>query len=263
MTAGEAELDERQRYTSRLRQRAPAHVTAELGLAQGQADGDRQAAMLVQHALASTGARRATLFRPTPRGLRWHTVTVMADGGFYYGQIAPETLTLPMAVFLERRPVLLGPADPRDDSGRGTGEAAFRTYLGLPLMLGEREVGILEVDGVADSAQLAAQAATLGGALGAFGASLGDDAQAGANRPASGDLDETTVVALALRPPTARDETIAVAADEWPVLARIDGDRDLAGLAAATGLPPADLRPLVTALLARGLLQIVPGTAPA
>src|SRR5690349_17952042 len=99
--------EERKRYTTQLQRRAQAHITAELGVDDGAADVDRQIAMLLQHAMQTTGARRVTLFRPVPKGQRWHAATVLEDGGFYYGLIAPDSLVLPMSAYHQKRALIL------------------------------------------------------------------------------------------------------------------------------------------------------------
>src|SRR4051795_12658173 len=106
--------EERKRYTTQLQRRAQAHVTAELGAPVQEADTDRQVTMLIQHAIETTGARRVSLYRPVPRGRRWHVSTAMADGCFYYGLVAPETLVISRSAGDRKKAVLLSADHPND-----------------------------------------------------------------------------------------------------------------------------------------------------
>jgi len=250
--------DERKRYTSRLQRRAQAHVTAELGAESGGADIDRQVAMLVQHALEATGARRVTLFRPGSRGQRWHTVTVLDDGGFYYGLVAPDSLVLPMVAYVQKRPLLLGPDRPHEIPAPSLTDLGFRSYLGLPLVVGEKVVAVLEAVDVAQSDLLEGYATTLEQTMSALTEALGQDT---ADRPdqrpgqPSSNVADTAVLDLVLRPPVDQDDTFEVEADAWPLLIELDGERTLGDIAAAAGLPLPRASALAGSLLDRGLIR--------
>ena len=250
--------DERKRYTSRLQQQAQAHVAAELGTKPGSADVDRQVAMLVQHALEATGARRVTLFRPVPRSQRWHTVTVLSDGGFYYGLVVADSLVLPMVAYHQRQPVLLGPDRPHAIPAPRVDELGFRSYLGLPLVVEERVLAVLEAIDVAQVDLLDRYAASLQEGLAALTTLLTPDGehpgQVVLPLPREG-LTEATVLDLVLRPPVSEDDTFEVLGDEWPLLAHIDGSRDL-GEVAAAGVAVPQACGIAAGLLERGLISI-------
>jgi len=246
--------DERQRYTSRLKRRAQAHVTAELGSAQSRADVDRQIAMLVQYALETTGARRVTLFRPIPRSKRWHTVTVLADGGFHYGLIAPDSLVMPMTVFTERRVVLLGGANRSSPPPRQPGTTHFSSYLGLPLLDGNRVIAVLEAIDVASTDKLDQYAESLAEALTALTIALSEDEERVPSLDQERALTGDAVVALVARPPLSSEETFEVMGPEWAVLAHIDGVQTLAELAVASKLGLPQTKTIAAGLVSRGLL---------
>jgi len=253
--------DERKRYTSRLQLRAQAHVTAELGAAaEAGAELDRQVAMLIQHAQETTGAKRVTLFRPVPRSQRWHTVTLLADGGFYYGLVAPDTLVLPMVAFTQKTPVLLGPGRPRPVPVAAAGEIGFRSYLGLPLLADGAVVAVLEAIDVAKADLLDDYATGLQSAMTALVEALRHSmALQPGGQPVDlpGGVTDETALDLVLRPPADHDH-FEVPAAAWPLLAKMDGRTPLAELAVDVGLAVADARALVAGLLGRGLLRVGP-----
>ena len=251
-------VDERKRYTSRLQHRAQAHVTAELGTEASGADVDRQVAMLVQHALETTGARRVTLFRPVPRSQRWHTVTVLDDGGFYYGLVAPDNLVLPMVIYAQKRPLLLAPDRPPDVAAPGVADLGFRSYLGLPLLAAERVVGVLEAVDVAHSDLLEGYATTLEPTVGTLAAALGQESSDGPelrSRALPRGVPETTVLDLVLRPPVDQEDAFEVDAEAWVLLAELDGERALGGIAAGAGLRLPRASAIAAGLLERGLIR--------
>ena len=253
------ETDERKRYTSRLQRRAQAHVTAELGVGEGVVEVDRQVAMLVQHAQESTGARRVTLFRPVARSQRWHTVTLLDDGGFYYGLIAPESLLLPMVVYVEKRAVLLGPNRPHEIPAPRVEDLGFRSYLGVPLIADDVVVAVLEAIDVAQSDLMEGYAASLAQAMEPLVAVLRSEyADApGMRGGGSGQIvADDAVLDLVLRPPVDQDAAFEVAGDAWPLLAKLDGRSPLAEAAAAAGMALPRARIVAGELLQRGLLRM-------
>jgi hypothetical protein len=257
-------IDERKRYTTRLQRRAQAHVTAELPSAEGSNEVDRQVAMLIQHAQEATGARRITLFRPVPRSQRWHTVTLLEDGGFYYGLVAPDTLVLPMVAYVQKRPVLLGPDRPHEIPAPHPEELGFRSYLGLPLLAEQTVVAVLEAVDVAQSELLEGYADSLTEAMAPLVDSLrGDAGHLPGLRPAGTPdlgLTDETVLDLVLRPSLDQDDAFEVPGEAWPLLVKLDGRRPLAEAAAAAGIPTPRARATAAALLERGLLRIGPET---
>ena len=257
----ERSVDERKRYTTRLQRRAQAHVTAELGQELAEEDIDRQVAMLVQHALEATGARRVTLFRPVPRGQRWHSVTVLDDGNFYYGLIAPDTLVLPMVAYTQKKPVLMGPDRPHEIPAPRPEQLGFRSYLGLPLLDGTEVVAVLEAVDVAQSELLERYATTLNEALTALTAALQADnrRQPSAAIPAPNSahgLDVAVVMDLVLRLPFDPDDLFEVAPGEWTVLVAIDGKRSLRDVATFANLPTEMVTGIAARLQERGLIRL-------
>lgn len=134
--ADEGGREERKRYTAQLQRRAQAHVTAELGVCGGEVEVDRQITMVVRHVRETTGARRVTILRPIPCGKRWHVSTLVEDGCFYYGLIAPESMVLPMAAYRRRGRVLLSEDRDRDPSLPDLSELGVRSYVAVPIVDG-------------------------------------------------------------------------------------------------------------------------------
>jgi len=246
--------DERQRYTSRLKRRVPAHVTSELGSALSRADVDRQIAMLVQHALETTGARRVTLFRPIPRSKRWHTATVLADGGFYSGLIAPESLVMPITIYVERRAGLQGGANRPALPPRQPGTTHARSCLGLPLPDGNHEIAVLEVIDVASTDKLDQYVESLNEVLTAFTAALGEDEERMPSLDQDRDLTGDEIVALVARPAVSSEETFEVMGLEWAAPAHFDGVQSLADIGVASKLGLAQTETITADLVSRGLL---------
>jgi len=251
--------EERKRYTTQLQRKAQAHVTAELGVASGEEDTDRQVTMLVQHALESTGARRVTLYRPVPRGRRWHISTVLDDGCFYYGLVAPETLMLSRAAGDRRRPVMLSADHPVDIGLPPLSELGLKSYLGVPIVIEGNAVAIVEAIDVAQPDNLDQYATSLEQAVTSLANRFATDAQREAwdrsARPDQG-LTEQSVLDLVLRPLSDADDTIEITPPEWSLLNQLNGERPLAAVARETGMPIAQVTRLASSLLERGLLRI-------
>lgn len=251
--------EERKRYTTQLQRRAQAHVTAELGGKAVEEDTDRQVTMLVQHALSTTGGRRATLFRPVPRGRRWHVATALDDGSFYYGLVAPETLALSMVACDRKSSVTLSVDHSYDPALPQLSELGLKSYLGVPIILNGNAVAVIEAVDVAQIDDLDRHAATLEQAAVALADRLASEGNAqtwnrsggGANR-----LGEQTVLDLVLRLPVEIDDGIEVSPAEWSILHQLNGERTLGTVAQASGMTYAQVDQLATALLDRGLARI-------
>jgi len=206
VTEGENRLsDERKRYTTRLQRRAQAHVTAVIGQETVGDDLERQIAMVIQHVLETTGARRVTLFRPLPKGQRWYSVTLFDDGGYFYGPIDPEALLLPMMVYNQKSALLLGPGHTPPDMTHLAGDLARAlsggtssgSYLGLPLLAGSTIIGVIEVVDVEHADQLEHYAASVSRALEPLAASFNSERPQDLTPPAL----LTTSVTSAASPP--------------------------------------------------------------
>lgn len=251
--------DERKRYTTRLQRRAQAHVTAELGPENQEADVDRQVAMLIQHTLEATGARRVSLYRPVPRGQRWHVATVLEDGGFYYGLVAPDSLVLPRIAFAQKRSLLLGPDRPHAIPAPRVTELGFRSYLGLPLVNAGEVVAVLEAVDVAQSELLERYAANLEPTVAALAEAFASERRRVGLRPQQSPqhgLTGEAVLDLVLRPPIDQDATIELAPTDWALLHRLNGERPLLDAASAAGLALPHAIATAAALLERGLIRI-------
>jgi GAF domain len=251
--------EERKRYTTQLQRRAQAHVTAELGVDTGAADLDRQVAMLIQHALETTGARRVTLLRPIPRGQRWHAATVLEDGYFYYGLIAPDTLVLPMVAYHQKRPVMLAADRPHEPSLPLPSDLGFRSYLGVPVVSEGEVVAVIEAVDLARADDLERNAAALEQAVAAVAEALAADRRRHGWRPPgtpAHDLTETAILDLVLRPPVGADDTFEVSPQEWLLLNQLNGERPLVDAATAAGIQFGVASTVAASLLERGLIRV-------
>jgi hypothetical protein len=251
--------EERKRYTTQLQRRAQAHVTAELGTISVEEDTDRQVTMLVQHALESTGARRVTLLRPVPRGRRWHVATVLNDGCFYYGLVAPETLVLPLAACERKTPVMLGGDVPFDPALPRPSELGLKTYLGVPIVVSGRSIAVVEAIDIAQPDDLEHYAATLEKSVSALADRLAtendNDAWKSSDNLTLG-LSDQSILDLVLRPDGDVDDTIEITPTEWSILHLLDGERPLGAVAQSAGMPMTQTSTLVESLLDRGLVRI-------
>jgi GAF domain-containing protein len=251
--------EERKRYTTQLQRRAQAHVTAELGVDTGAADVDRQIAMLLQHAMETTGARRITLFRPVPKGQRWHAATVLDDGGFYYGLIAPDSLVLPMSAFHQKRALILSADRPHEPSVPRPSDLGFKSYLGVPVISGGEVVAVIEAVDVAHVEELERYADSLEQAVDALAEALAAESRRYGWRPAGGPshpLAETAILDIVLRPPVEADDTFEVSPQEWLILNQLNGERSLGDAATAAGIQVAIASTVAASLLERGLIRI-------
>jgi hypothetical protein len=251
--------EERKRYTTQLQRKAQAHVTAELGVESGEEDTDRQVTMLVQHALESTGARRVTLFRPVPRGRRWHISTVLDDGCFYYGLVAPETLVISRAAADKKRPIMLGGDQPSDSTVPQLSELGLKSYLSVPIVVSGSAVATVEAIDVAQADNLERYATSLEQAVTSLANRFATETQRDtwnrSDSPNQG-LTEQSVLDLVLRPPAEAEETIEISPTEWSILNQLNGERSLSVVAKETGLPAAQVVGLASSLLERGLVRV-------
>jgi hypothetical protein len=251
--------EERKRYTTQLQRRAQAHIPAELGIDDGAADVDRQIAMLLQHAMQTTGARRVTLFRPVPKGQRWHAATVLDDGGYYYGLIAPDSLVLPMSAYHQKRALILSPDRPHEPSVPRPSDLGFTSYLGVPVISGGEVVAVIEAVDVARVEEMERHADSLEQAVDALAEALAAESRRHGWRPTgtpSHGLTETTILDLVLRPPIEADDTFEVSHQEWLILNHFDGELSLGDVAAAVDIQFGVASTVAASLLERGLIRV-------
>jgi hypothetical protein len=251
--------EERKRYTTQLQRKAQAHVTAELGVPSGEEDTDRQVTMLVQHALETTGARRITLYRPVPRGRRWHISTLLEDGCFYYGLAAPESLVLSRAAGDRLRPIMLSADYPVDPALPSLSELRLKSYLGVPIVIAGAAVAVVEAVDVSQSDNLDHLATSLGLAAtelaNRFATSARRDTWNGSEQP-SDELSDSTILDLVLRPPSEVDDTFEITPPEWSILNQLNGERSLGAVAKETGMAVPQFAQLAASLLERGLVRV-------
>lgn len=251
--------EERKRYTTQLQRRAQAHVTAELGVASVEEDTDRQVTMLVKHALETTGARRVTLLRPVPRGRRWHVATVLNDGCFYYGLVAPESLVLSRAAWERCAPVVMGSDTPFDPALPRLSELGLKTYLGVPIVAAGRSVAVVEAIDIAKPEDLELHVTTLEKAVSALGDRLAPESQRdawrGSDIPGNA-LTENSVLDLVLRPLVDDDGAVEITPAEWALLHLVDGERKLGPVAQAAGITLPQATAVAESLLNRGLVRM-------
>ncbi len=251
--------EERKRYTTQLQRRAQAHVTAELGSVTTEEDTDRQVTMLVRHALESTGARRVSLLRPIPRGRRWHVATVLNDGCFYYGLVAPEALVLPLAACERKMPVLLSADTPCDPALPRPSELGIKTYVGVPIVVAGRSIAVVEAVDIARPEDLELHATTLENAVSALADRLATESQRDVwqgSDSLGNKLSESSVLDLVLRPENEGEDSIEITPAEWSILHLLDGERQLGAVAHSAGLTFAQTSELAESILDRGLARI-------
>jgi hypothetical protein len=251
--------EERRRYTTQLQRRAQAHVTAELGQAAGEEDIDRQVTMLVQHALETTGARRVTLLRPVPRGRRWHVATVLEDGCFYYGLVAPETLVLSRAACTTKMPVLINADTPNDPALPTLSELGMKTYLGVPIVISGTAIAVVEAIDVAQPESLERYAIALEQAVTALATKLASENHRDVWNRSDGSgrgLTEQSILDLVLRPQVENDDAIEISPAEWSILNQLDGERPLGQVAQSAGMAFGQASSMASALIDRGLARV-------
>lgn len=252
-------VDDRRRYTTQLQRRAQAHVTAELSVDSSAVDVDRQIAMLLQLAMDRTGARRVTLFRPVPKGQRWHAATVLEGGGFYYGLIAPDSLVLPMSAYLRKQTLILSSDRPHEPSLPRPAELGFTSYLGVPVISNDDVVAVIEAIDVSLTDDLDHLASELEQAVDALADALAEEGRRHGWRPSASPargLTETTTLDLVLRPSIDADETFEVSPQEWLLLNQLDGDLNLGDVATNAGIQFNVAATVAASLLERGLVRV-------
>ncbi len=250
--------EERKRYTTQLQRRAQAHVTAELGGPNGEADVDRQVTMVVQHALESSGARRVSLYRPVTRGRRWHVTTVLDDGRFYYGQAVPESLALPRSTYQQQRIIVITPERPAEPGQPGLADLGCKSYLGVPIRSDGSTVAVIEAVDVARHEEIDQHAEAIAQAAAALAGNLAREAQPVAAeelREVSAAMSERTILDLVLRPAIDQDSTIAITPAEWAVLNQLNGERPLQDVAKSAGMGLAQVAAIADQLVKRGLVR--------
>ena len=256
----ERSAEERRRYTSRLQRRVKARVTSELGIDMVAEGIDRQIAMVLQHSIELTNARRATFFRPIARAKRWQTVTVLEDGGFHYGLIAPESVPLAMLAATDREPVLIGPEHDARLPFAMPEDPGFTSYVAMPLVAADHLVGVLEIIDLGEPKQLGRAVENLRATLDDLSQGLGNESlletQGSATLPTRHDLTDETVLDLVLHPPVDEDATFTVSPDEWAILMHLDGERTVIGIARTARLPRDEVVHRAARLLERGLIRI-------
>lgn len=249
--------EERKRYTAQLQRRAQAHVTAELGQVSGEEETDRHVTMLVQHAIETTGARRVSLLRPVPRGRRWHVATVLEDGGFYYGLVAPETLVLSRAACVAKQPVLITADSPVDPAIPTLSELGLKSYLGVPVVMAGSAVAVIEAVDVAQPDEMERHAVALEQAVAALADRLAVESHRDTWDQSDGrGLTEQSVLDLVLRPQIEGDDTIEISPPEWSILHQLNGERPLGDVARAAGMAFAQASTLAAGLVDRGLARV-------
>jgi len=252
-------VDDRRRYTTQLQRRAQAHVTAELTVDSNSFDVDRQIAMLLQHAMERTGARRVTLFRPVPKGQRWHAATVLEGGGFYYGLIAPDSLVLPMSAYHQKRVLILSADRPPEPSVPRPVDLGFTNYLGVPVISNDDVVAVIEAIDVNKSDDLDQLASELEQAVNALAEALAEEGRRhgwSPNASPARGLTETTTLDLVLRPAIDADDTFEVSPQEWLLLNQLDGDLQLGDVATNAGIQFGVAATVAASLLERGLIRV-------
>jgi hypothetical protein len=252
-------VDDRRRYTTQLQRRAQAHVTAELSVDSTSSDVDRQIAMLLQHAMERTGAHRVTLFRPVPKGQRWHAATVLEGGGFYYGLIAPDSLVLPMSAFNQKRVLILSADRPPEPLVPRPADLGFTNYLGVPVVSNDVVVAVIEAIDVNQTDDLDHLASELEQAVNALAEALAEEGRRhgwSPNASPARGLNETTVLDLVLRPSIDQDDTFEVSPQEWLLLNQLDGELNLGDVATNAGIQFGVAATVAASLLERGLIRV-------
>jgi hypothetical protein len=143
-----------------------------------------------------------------PKGQRWHAATVLDDGGYYYGLIAPDSLILPMSAYQQKRPVILSVDRPHEPSVPRPSDLGIKSYLGVPVVSGDDVARVEEMEKLAETLEQAVDA--LADALAAEGRRYG---WRPSGSPAHG-LTETSILDLVLRPPIEADDTFEVSPQE-------------------------------------------------
>lgn len=248
--------EERKRYTAQLQRRAQAHVTAELGGGAVMPDIDRQVTSVLQHAQDATKARRVTFYRPIVRGRRWHVATLLPDGGFFYGLVAPESLGWPRLTADERRRRLVERHDVPD--GDRLRELGIHSYLSVPVLVSGSTVAVMEAIDIAEPDQMDHYAGLMEEAVAGLGQRLADESEATAFKDTGSSqlgLSPDSVLDLVLRQPYEVDESFEVSPNEWAVLNHLNGERKLSEVAQLGKISVTQASAVANALVERGLVR--------
>jgi len=252
--------EERKRYISRLSRRAQSQIASELGAERTPEALDEQIGTIIHQIVEETGARRVTLYRPIPKGQRWHSATALVDGGRYYGLVAPETVVLPMIAFSQRRPIVWSPTSTHDIPSPRPDEFGYDSYVGVPLLKAGQVVAVVEAVDFEKSDQLDRHVSAIEKRM----TSLGTIEQVDTGPPAAAPVPATatthghtdaSVLDLVLRPPIDPDAVIEVSPDEWNLINQLNGERKLAENARAAGMEPSHAITVAAVLLERGLIK--------
>ncbi len=248
--------EERKRYTTQLQRRAQAHVTSELDGVNVLPDIDRQVTSVLQHAQDATKARRVTFYRPIVRGRRWHVATLLPDGGFFYGLVAPESLGWPRQTADDKRRRLVERHEEVDgDRLRALG---IQSYLSVPVLVAGSTVAVMEAIDIAEPDQLDHYAGLLEEAVAGLGQRLADESEATDLKDTGSSqlgLSPDSVLDLVLRQPYEVDESFEVSPNEWAVLNHLNGDRKLSEVANLGGISMGQASAVANALVERGLVR--------
>jgi len=211
---------------------------------------------VLQHAQDATKARRVTFYRPIVRGRRWHVATLLPDGGFFYGLVAPESLGWPRVTAEEKRRHLLERHDESD--GARLAELGIRSYLSAPILVAGATVAVIEAIDIAEPDQLDHYAGLLEETVAGLGQRLADELEAVDSKdPGSSQLglSPDSVLDLVLRQPYEVDETFEVSPSEWAVLNHLNGERKLSEVAQLGGIAMTQVSAVANALVERGLVR--------
>jgi GAF domain-containing protein len=255
--------EERKRYITRLYRRAQTQIANDLG-AEGSRDGvDELVGAMIHQIIEETGARCVTLYRPVPRGQRWHVASALANGGRYYGLAAPESVVLPMLAFTQRRSIVFGPASGQDLPSPRPDEFGYHSYIGVPVLNGGEVIAVVEAVDFEQTDHLDLHV----GAIEKLMAMLCKIEQAPVpDKPAPAEqpmpppppthgLSEASVLDLVLRLQLNSDAVIEISPDEWKLLNQLNGERPLSEIAQAAGKSPEQAISIAASLLGRGLIK--------
>jgi hypothetical protein len=252
--------EERKRYISRLSRRAQSQIASELGAERTSEALNEHIGTMIHQIMEETGARRVTLYRPIPKGQRWHAATALGDGSRYYGLVAPEAVVLPMIAFTQRRSIVWSPTSNHEIPSPRPDEFGYDSYVGVPLLKAGEVVAVVEAVDFEQSDHLDRYV----GAIEKQMASLGRIEQTAFDQPAAAPspaaplthgLTEASVLDLVLRPPIDPDAVIEVSPDEWNLINQLNGERQLAENARAAGMEPSQAITVAAVLLGRGLIR--------
>jgi GAF domain-containing protein len=252
--------EERKRYIARLSRRVQSQIASDLGAERAPDSSEEPIGTMIQQIMEETGARRVTLYRPIPKGQRWHTATAIVDGGHYYGLVAPEAAVLPMIAYAQRRSIIWSPTSNHEIPTPRPDEFGYDSYVGVPLLKGGEVVAVVEAVDFENADDLDRYVGTIEkrlSSIGAIEAAASDLPTAAPSPPPppTHGLTEASVLDLVLRPPIDPDAIIEVSPEEWNLLNQLNGERPLEENARAAGVSPAYAISIAAVLLGRGLIK--------